>query len=355
MPTVTTPATPTDTLPQPRDRRPLIRRIRRWLRNGAVGLLAILGVGILIGQVQQARLARAYPPPGELIEVAGRQVHVIRDGEGPVVVFENGPGGLALDWSLVTPEVAEFGQIFAYDRAGLGWSEPAEGPRDIARLVSDLKATLDAAGAPAPYVLVGHSYGGLIVRAFAYTYPELVAGLVLVDAAHEDQLDIYPAEYAAKARTLAEQMGKLRGVYRLITGSGIPALLDLPNPAAAYLPADLAAARQAATVMDSSHSVAATDEMAGLGVSFDHVRQLRHPLGALPVEIIAHGRAVGSEAGVPSGLEAEVEAAWQRMQQDLLGISSDAVLQVAEGSGHDIHLEAPQLVVDAVRRVIDRG
>ena len=351
MSTIANPSISTEISPLPRRRRPLAR-LRRWLRNGAVGVLALLGVGILVGQVQQFRLARAYPAVGEMIDVGGRLVHVIRDGEGPVVVFENGPGGMAVDWSLVAPAVAEFGQAFAYDRAGLGWSQPSGGPRDISRLVSELKETLEAAGAPAPYVLVGHSYGGLIVRAFAYEYPELGAGLVLVVAAHEDLLDIYPTEYAAKARSLAEQMGKLRGVYKLITASGIPALLDLPNPAEGHLPPALAAARQAATVMDSSHAVAATDEMAGLAASFEHVRRVRRPLGDLPVEIIAHGRPVGAEAGVPAGLEIAVEEAWQSMQRDLLAISSEAALEVARGSGHDIHLEAPQVVIDAIRRVV---
>lgn len=335
--------------------RPGLRRVRRWIRNALLVLLAVTAVGVVVGQLQTMRLARAYPAPGELVQVGDRLVHVIRSGQGPTVVFENGPGGMGIDWSLVASDVSGFAATIAYDRAGLGWSEAAGGPRDITALVAELKQTLEAIGAPAPYVLVGHSYGGLIVRAFAYTYPEDVAGLVLVDAAHEEQLHYYPEQYAAKAETMGEMMGRLRWVYRVVVGSGIPALFpsSFTTPVGAKLPAELAAARTAVAVADSSQAVASTDEMAALTISFDQVRRIRRPLGDIPVRIITHGKAAGSEAGVPAGLEDEVEAAWQAMQQDLLGISTDSSLEVAQKSGHDIHVEQPELIVHTIRELVE--
>ena len=338
-------------------RRGRLRRWRRWFRNALLLVPPVLVLAVLAGQIQQVRLARAYPAPGEMIHVGDQMLHVIRSGDGPTVVFENGPGGMGLDWSLVVPHVSEFGTTVAYDRAGLGWSEPSERPRDIVHLVEDLKAMLDSIEAPAPYVLVGHSYGALIVRAFAYTYPGEVAGLVLVDAAHEDQLDFYPREYAAKAESMGQMMARLRWVYRAVSGSGIPALFPsmMSNPVADKLGSELAAARRAATVIDSSHSVASTDEMAALLVSLDQVRGIRRPLGDMPVRIISHGRPVGAEAGVPNGLEEAVEEAWQNMQRDLLDISTDTRLEVAEDSGHDIHLEQPDLVVATIRELVSEG
>ena len=346
---------PEEFTPQPGRMRKRMRRVGRWLRNLLLLVPPVLLVAIVAGQIQQVRLARAYPAPGEMVQIAGHQMHVMRSGEGPTVVFENGPGGVALDWSLITPEVAEFATAIAYDRAGLGWSEPGPGPRDIETLVAELRQTLEAIEAPAPYVLVGHSYGGLIVRAFAYTYPNDVAGLVLVDAAHEDQLDIYPAEYAAKAEGMGQMMARLRGLYRAINGSGIPALFpsSFAAPVADRLPEEIAAARTAAALVDSSQAVATTDEMVALLDSFDQVRQLRQPLGSVPVRIIAHGVAAGKEAGVPAGLEEDVEAAWQTMQRSLLEISDAASIRIAEGSGHDIMVEKPSMVVEAIREIVE--
>jgi pimeloyl-ACP methyl ester carboxylesterase len=331
-----------------------IRRIVRWVRNILLLIPPLLFLTVLAGQAQQARLARAYPPLGEMVTVGEHRLHVMTAGDGPTVVFENGPGGMGLDWSLVASEVAQSAMAVSYDRAGLGWSEPAGGTRDILTLVEELRLMLDSIQAPPPYVLVGHSYGGLIVRAFAFTYPEKVAGLVLVDAAHEDQLDYYPEEYAAKARSMGQMMARLRGVYRIAVGSGIPALFSSAEsaPGAGYLPGEVVAARHAATVMDSSHATASTDEMASLLASLEQVRDLRKPLGDVPVRVVSHGRPPGREAGVPPGLEAEVEAAWLQMQHDLLMISNNSGLVIAEGSGHDIHLERPDVVIDAIAEII---
>ncbi len=333
-----------------------MRRALRWVRSLLLLVPPLLLLAIVAGQIQQVRLARAYPAPGEMVQVGDHRMHVMRSGQGPTVVFENGPGGVALDWSLVAPQVDEYATTIAYDRAGLGWSEPADGPRDINTLVAELKRTLEAIEAPAPYVLVGHSYGGLIVRAYAYTYPEDVAGLVLVDAAHEDQFEFYPDEYAAKADGMSRMMARLRWVYRAVNGSGIPALFpsNFAAPIAAKLPEEIAVARTAAALMDSSQAVATTEEMAALSVSFDQVREVRKPLGNVPVRIITHGVAPGTEAGIPAGLEDEVEAAWQTMQESLLEISDDSSLRIAEGAGHDIMVENPTVVIEAINEIIER-
>lgn len=351
----TTITTPTEEDPVVAPRRGW-RRVRRWARNALLVVSVVTLVGVVAGQIQKARLARMYPAPGELIRVGDRQVHVLRTGDGPTVVFENGPGGMGIDWTLVATEASRFATTVSYDRAGLGWSEPSDRPRDIATLVAELKETLEASDAPAPYVLVGHSFGGLIARAFAYTYPEDVAGLVLVDAAHEDQLAFYPEEYAAKAESMGQMMGRLRWVYRAVIGSGIPALVrsSFAPPITAQLPPELGSARAAVAVADSSQAVTSTDEMSSLLTSLDQVRKLRHSLGETPVRVIAHGRRAGSEAGVPPGLEEEVEAAWQAMQRDLLTISTDSRLLVAEHSGHDIHVEQPDLIVDMIREILER-
>ena len=148
----------------------------------AAAISSIVLAGAIYQIIGRARDARRYPPIGRLVDIGGRRLHVVESGEGsPAVILEAGIAASSLSWSLVQPEVAKFARVCSYDRAGLGWSDPDREPRQLERSVDDLHSLLAAASVAAPYVLVGHSYGGLLVRAFAARYPEQVAGIVLVD------------------------------------------------------------------------------------------------------------------------------------------------------------------------------
>lgn len=137
-------------------------------------------------------------PPGRLVDVDGRKFHVHALGEGqPVVVFEAALGGSSLSWTFVHAPVAAFTRSIAYDRAGFGWSDAGPLPRTAGRVADDLQTLLARAGEPPPYLLVGHSFGGLVARIFASRHPGLLAGLVLVDPAHpEDWVTPAPKEQA---------------------------------------------------------------------------------------------------------------------------------------------------------------
>jgi pimeloyl-ACP methyl ester carboxylesterase len=120
--------------------------------------------------------------PGTLFNCDGRQLYLHAQGVGtPPVVLEAGIAGTSLGWALVQPAVAQFTSVYSYDRAGLGWSDPARSRRTLANITSELRCLLETAGVQPPYILVGHSFGGLLVRAFACRWPHLVAGLVLLD------------------------------------------------------------------------------------------------------------------------------------------------------------------------------
>jgi pimeloyl-ACP methyl ester carboxylesterase len=138
-------------------------------------------------------------------------------GEGsPTIILESGLGGPALEWARVQPEAAKFAHVCSYDRAGYGWSQPGPQPRTVSQNAKELKMLLDAGGEEGPYVLVGHSLGGFIVRAFTHLYPAPVAGLVLVDASHEDEEDringLLPDEIKAKEKQNDEWNAKLNRV-----------------------------------------------------------------------------------------------------------------------------------------------
>lgn len=126
--------------------------------------------------------ARRFPAPGRLINVGPCRLHLNEQGDGnPVVVLESGIAASSLSWALVQPKVAEFTRVCSYDRAGLSWSGNCAAPRTLHQVVSELMSLLSHAGLSGPYILVGHSFGGVVIRAFAYLRPKDVAGLIFVD------------------------------------------------------------------------------------------------------------------------------------------------------------------------------
>lgn len=144
--------------------------------------VVLLATGLAYQAVESARDRRRYPAPGQLIDVDGQKLHINIQGRGsPAVVLESGIGASSLSWSAVQPKIAQFTCVVSYDRAGLGWSEGPAAPRTVETMVNELRGLLNAAEVPPPYILVGHSFGGLLVRAYAALYPREVAGLVLVD------------------------------------------------------------------------------------------------------------------------------------------------------------------------------
>jgi len=151
-------------------------------------LLILCGLGGLVALGFIYELAgsyydkRRYPPPGKLIDIGPCRLHLHRQGEGrPVVVLEAGIAGSSLGWSIVQEKLAAFTTVCSYDRAGLGWSDDCALPRSATQLAGELHALLDRAGMAEPYILVGHSFGGLLIRAYGHVHPEQVAGLLFLD------------------------------------------------------------------------------------------------------------------------------------------------------------------------------
>jgi pimeloyl-ACP methyl ester carboxylesterase len=128
---------------------------------------------------------KGTPPPGLLYDVGGSRLHLACAGEGtPTVILEAALGASSVSWSLVQPEVARVTRVCSYDRAGFGWSQAGPMPRTARRIASELHVLLEQARVAPPYLLVGHSFGGIVMRVFARDYRPDVAGLVFVDPAH---------------------------------------------------------------------------------------------------------------------------------------------------------------------------
>jgi pimeloyl-ACP methyl ester carboxylesterase len=166
-----------------RVRRQLRSRIGRWLLYPVLAVLMIAAVGGGYQTVRESLDAKAYPPPGQLIDVGGHRLHLYCTGSGsPTVVLEPGGGASSSDFGWIAPAVARDTRVCVYDRAGRGWSDPADGPQDGAHIAADLHTLLQRAQVPGPYVLAGHSFGGLYVQSFAAQFPAQVAGMVLLDS-----------------------------------------------------------------------------------------------------------------------------------------------------------------------------
>jgi len=158
---------------------------------GVLAALAPPAAGIAYQRRTTRREDETVPGLGERVDVGGYRLHVHTDGmagDGPAVVFESGMSCPLEVWSWIQPEIARDTPTVAYDRAGLGWSERGPRPRTADEMLAELETVLEVSGAMPPYVLVGHSFGGLLVRHFAQRHPEQTAGMVLVDASHPEQL-----------------------------------------------------------------------------------------------------------------------------------------------------------------------
>src|SRR5262245_4450557 len=243
-------------------------------------------------------------------------------------------------WWPVQDEVARFAEVCTYDRAGFGWSDPAAGRRSVEERVADLHALLQASQTKPPYILVGHSYGGLLVRRFARKYPQEVAGLVLVDTFEEgayfrdDVLKTY-----AGFTNIIRLFGALHrvGVRRLWRALSPDRPPNLPQAAhAATL----------ATTLRPSFYKAMVDDFESLQGMTPEERQPWAPrqLGSLPMAVVTHG--------VPfPGPFAVLEKYWNEGQQRLVGLSTNSKLIVAQRSNHSVQLDELGLVVDAIREV----
>lgn len=194
---------------------------RSWVVYPLLSVYALCAVGGSYQTIREALDRRTYVAPGQLVDVGGRRLHLHCAGSGtPTVVLESGLGETGAYWGRISTALAPDTRVCAYDRAGRGWSDPASAEQDGLAVTTDLRALLDHAHVPGPFVLVGHSSGAEYVRIFAGRYPEQVVGMVLLDAQPTDAfegLPAYPAFYSAfrRASALLPSLARL-GVGRLV-------------------------------------------------------------------------------------------------------------------------------------------
>jgi pimeloyl-ACP methyl ester carboxylesterase len=192
----------------------------------AAAIAAIAAAGVIYQRLGLARDRRMFAPPGALVDVGGHRVHVACTGDGsPPVIFESGIAASSLSWAMVQPTVASFTRACTYDRAGLAWSDAPSCPRSFARIVDEFEGVVAHVTGGGRCVLVGHSFGSFVVRAYAARHPAQVAGLVLVDPPAE-WLELTPqrarmlkgAQRLAALGALLAHVGVVRGSLALLAG-----------------------------------------------------------------------------------------------------------------------------------------
>jgi pimeloyl-ACP methyl ester carboxylesterase len=293
-------------------------RVFRDLSFTALALTIGLGHG-------SAQKRPEGPPPGQMVDIGGRSLQLRCVGPAdasPVVILEAGGGAFSSAWTAVQDALADRVRTCAYDRAGSGWSDRGPAPRTLTQETFELGLLLDAAKLRGPYVLVGQSLGGLIVRLYAHQSASRVAGMVLVDPTHESGI-----------------LGSVRygGLVRLrekATGRGVP------EPK-----------------RDGDPNAAADPEADYLAEELARIHRLRQadprPLGSKPLIVLAAGKRPAAPPGTSADAWTAIRDERDEQLRGLTGLSADARFTIDPASGHNIQADNPPLVAGAIGEVVE--
>jgi pimeloyl-ACP methyl ester carboxylesterase len=316
----------------------------RWLHRTVFGLVVGVALLHLAGSLYQSLAERSdlhdHPIPGQLVDVGPYELHIYCTGSGsPAVILDSGLGDTYISWRRVQPPIAQFTRVCSYDRAGLGFSFYSRHPSTSKEFAKELHTLLHNAGVAPPYVLVGHSMGGFDVRLYASLYLSEVAGMVLVDSSHPEQQKRFPpALNDMDATWLREQE-----FFEFTMPFGIPRLLGFCGNDAEARTAEcnFHSAREAVAELKAVSESAAQTAPTG-------------SLGNLPLAVLSHDPDT-PQPDLPEDLVKPTNDAWQQMQEELAHLSTKGTQVIAKNSGHYIQLDRPDLVIEAIRKVVDEA
>jgi pimeloyl-ACP methyl ester carboxylesterase len=317
--------------------------------------LSLLAVSISIflaaAARAKARLKRQYPPLGQMVDIGGYRLHMHVAGEGtPTVILDSGAGGVGLSWELVRPAIAKVTGVITYDRAGLGRSDSSPYPRDASTMALELYTMLINANITGPYILVGHSLGGVVARQFATKYPYEVAGLVMVDSAHEQQVEYFPEPLVKMVNSMKGMMGVMKLMGKLGIFALKPNLISIGDDG--KLSNELVAQMRGVMASSNSHAEAMIAETESV---YAAKIQPVSTLGDLPLTVISHAHLDAN--AIPPSLGHQVrddyEAAWQRLQAEITSLSTQGRRIVAERSGHNVIFDRPEIVIESILEMVE--
>jgi len=320
--------------------------------------MAVVVCPALVAQLTEPQ--QPIAAPGKLVDAGGHRLHLNCTGAGtPTVVLESGAGDFSLVWALVQPAAAQFTRTCSYDRAGYAWSDAGPTPRTLAQIAYELHTVLANAGEKGPYVLVGASLGGPIVRVFANTYPNDVSGMVLVDSVHEDGYLFLNGRMARLRET--SQKREIPPVQTMVKMEAGEPLVMKPTRSTTFekgnarskLPADLQRIWMIARRQDK-YKHAADSEFSFLPEEMDKLYRdtaaAARPLGSKPLIVLT--REVAFDRAPSGTTPAELDRDRRGLQAKLAALSANGKLVIVKDTRHEIHLDQPDAVTAAIREVV---
>ena len=327
-----------------------------------LGQMAISGIilvvlGLLIGALYQqsatARDREAYVSSDNLVTVDGAEMHILCEGTGsPTVAFESGAGTPYLNWWEIQAVISQNVRTCVYDRQNIGWSAytgETPTPNAVARTLHTL---LGNAGESAPYVLVGHSLGGVYVREYATIYPDDVVGMVLIDSSHEQQQTRLPQAYTTWAAGAQEPT---LNACRILAPTGILRILNMGAQSTQFAE-DTPVYEEEIAIFNQSHFCAGVRaDLAG--ISNLNAATAPDSLGDLPLVVLtADVRQADNPEAFPADFSLEMlqqaDRVWLELQDELAGLSTNSDWIVVEDAAHYVHLNQPQVVIDSIRDIL---
>jgi pimeloyl-ACP methyl ester carboxylesterase len=312
----------------------------------AAAVLLLLVGGYFYQRFSSQKDSRKYPPLGKLVKTSRGEVHLLCQGQGDVtVVLEAAQGDSSLDWAGVHAGVAKFSKVCAYDRPGYGWSSSVSEILTADKIAENLHQALQNGDVSGPYILVGHSIGGIYVRAFAQLFPQEVAGLVLVDSAHENQRFRLPSS----TRKQISILKALVLVLRAIVPFGIPRALGLADRMQGEnFPDDTRPAAMAR--MNQTHFFTAMyNEIKAVELDTDQANP-PSDLGDMPLAVLTQG---GLNPDISADDFEQMKQIWNELQKELTQLSTNGRQLIAHESGHYIHHDQPELVIEVIQNMVE--
>ncbi|WP_262514010.1 alpha/beta fold hydrolase [Agrobacterium tumefaciens] len=324
------------------------------LKLVSLGLVALVVLPVAVGSVYEV-LSRhwtkaKYPPPGRLIDVGGRNIHLDCRGQGsPTVILEAGLDHYGtLSWAKVHDSVARLTRACAYDRAGIMWSEPKATPQHADAVAEDLRAVLTAAGEKGPLILVGHSIGGPYSMAYTRKFGDEVAGLVFVDASHPDQV----ARFAEVANTPPDYINEAMQIASSLAWTGIIRLMATADDAH-DVPVRVT---EKANAFVSTSLAAVVSENMNVDQTLEEAGGLR-TLGDRPLVVLTAMAPLGKDAVNAEKMSRQEDTrrrdVWRKLHEDEASWSTRSRHQLLADSGHYIQFTRPDAVIAAILEVVD--
>jgi len=291
----------------------------------------------------------SYPAPGRLVRVGDAELHVIVEGNGPAVLFDSGIGGSSIEWKRVAADLSSEFTVIRYDRPGFAWSPGSSCDRRSVAAARRIIELLKALEINDPVILVGHSMGGIHVRMFTHAYPDLVAGLVLVDSSHEQQAarfsQVFPGYtemmfgYARRVRAWSGRTHE--EILDHLWGSDLLPLC--PSPEVESLMRDR---------MNPEQMVSIADEYESMFDVFNQPDEAIHSLGDLPTIALTSTRKFSGD-DMSEAQSSEMFRIFQECQAEISQRSTRGRQILVAQAGHYIQVDQPQIVIDAVRAMVE--